>query len=64
MVTSKHGPSIANIETSSVAAQLPSVPKMFIPFNSLGLEMEYVIRPWGQKAELANFSNACEAFGH
>jgi hypothetical protein len=37
---------------------------MFIPFNSLGLEMEYVIRPWGQKAELANFSNACEAFGH
>src|SRR4051812_1702282 len=46
MVTSKHGPSIANIETSSVAARLPSVPKMFIPFNSLGLEMEYVIRPW------------------
>jgi hypothetical protein len=35
------------------------------PFNSLGLKMEYVIRMvYRQKVELANFSNACEAFGH
>ena len=47
MVTSKEGRSIANIETSSFSSSASSKrAKTFIPFNSLGLEMEYIIRPW------------------